>query len=236
MLDSKLVRTTALVVSATFLLTACATTSLPTDRPLTPQEQAMREQAKNYNETVAEGAVVGALLGGLLVAGLGGKPKDIVAGAAAGGAMGFVAGNYVADKKRQYASAEAQYNSMIGDVEAENARMAAFADASRQVIADDLKTLEAVDAQVAAGTLSQADAKRQLAVLDSNREVMTKTLAGLQKKQKEFEEVREAAKSLGNTQQQQRMDGEIEKMRIQITKLEAELGQLVSRRKVSRVG
>ncbi|WP_162305987.1 glycine zipper 2TM domain-containing protein [Oleisolibacter albus] len=233
---SKGYRAIATAVTASFLLTACATTSGDPGRPLTPQEQALREQAKNYESTVVEGALLGALAGGLIAAASGGNKKDVAIGVAAGAGVGAVAGNYIAKKKQQYATAEAQYNSMIADVQTENARLADLSDNARQVIASDMKEMERIDGQIAAGTLSVADAKRQMAAVDSNRKVLLATLDGLKKKEEDLQEIQKQAAALGNKAQQQQMDKEMQALRTQIAALQGEVDTLVQRRKVSRVG
>jgi uncharacterized protein (DUF1501 family) len=57
-------------------------------------------------QTVAEGAVVGAVLGGLLGAAVTNKGSGALVGAAAGGIIGAGIGSSVADRKAQYAREE----------------------------------------------------------------------------------------------------------------------------------
>lgn len=228
-------RTVATCVTAGFLLSACATTK--PNRPLTPQEIALREQSKNYTQTVVEGAAMGAILGAVLMAAAGGKSKDIAAGAALGAAAGGLAGTYIAEKKKQYATAEAQYNAIITDVENENTKLASLSDNARQVIANDKLEIDRIDKQIADGSLTMDQAKKDIAAVDSNRQVLAGTLSGLRKKQKELEDIQKEAATLGgNDDQQKKMDEELTKLRSQIASLETEVDTLVERRKVSRVG
>ena len=72
------------LVSSSLVLNACVTTS---SAPMTADEQRLRQQKDDFNLTVGEGAVAGAVLGGLIGAFTGGR-----AGALIGTGIGALAG------------------------------------------------------------------------------------------------------------------------------------------------
>lgn len=64
------------------------------------------ETLPDQQRTQAEGAAVGAVLGGLLGYAIGGDAKSAAVGAALGGGAGYLVGNEIAERKQQYANAE----------------------------------------------------------------------------------------------------------------------------------
>lgn len=240
----RLMRSTAAALVGAMLLSGCVTTSGGTpSRPLTPQEQALREQSKAYDGTRLEGAalgcVSGALVGILVGASTSGKKGALVGGAAgcaAGGIGGYAWGSYVADKQKQFATAEQQYGSMLDDARAENTRLNGFVDASRKVMADDSARLEQINGQLASGKINLEKAKSEVAIIDENTAEVESSITGLKKREKELLDIRTNAKSLGNPAERQQMDGEIGTLQRQIALLQGDLDTLVQHRKVSRVG
>jgi archaellum component FlaC len=236
----------ALAVSSSVLLSACQTTSGAGDRPLTPAEQRMREQADTYNQTMLEGAATGCAAGavtGLAVALLGGgkhKGKnalvDSAIGCAAGAVIGGGVGAYVADKQEKYANKEQQLDSMISDVRAENQRLAGLITATQQVIADDKARMDQIDTDLAAGKLSMEQAKKKMASVDDNRAYLDKTLAELKKRKDTYAEAAKQTASGASKAKADAMNAEITTLQKQIAQLEAERDSLVQRRTVSRVG
>lgn len=240
-------RPIAALLAGAMLVSACTTTGgtpVP-DRPLTPQEQAMRARAKAYESTKLEGALLGCLLGGGLglLTGMAmsdntgkGAATGALAGCAAGGLGGFAYGSYIAEKQEQYATAELQYASMLEDARIENERLSGFVDISRQVMADDVARLDEINERLATGTISLENARQEVAVIDQNRAQIESSLEGLKEKEAELLEIRAQAASLGTMAQRAQMDTEIEVLQRQIGTLQEDLAVLVERRKVSRVG
>lgn len=236
----------ALAVSASLLLSACQTASGTGDRPLTPAEQRMRQQADTFNSTLVEGALTGCAAGaavGLAAALLGGgkhKGKNVLVdsaiGCAAGAAVGTLAGAYVADKQEKYANKEDQLNSMITDVRNENQRLAGLITATEQVIADDKATIDKIDQDLAAGKISMAQAKQKMATVDDNRKYLDNTLTKLRERKDGFAEAAKQVSPGTSKAKVDAMNAEITTLEKQIAQLEAERDSLVQRRTVSRVG
>ena len=123
-------RATAAVVAAAMLVASCAGAGgdpqfTDPGRPLTSAEMRMRQQANDFDRTLAEGVAIGALGGAAAGAGIGalagGNNRGTSAligagiGAVLGSLAGYTAGSYYAKKKGQYADQEQLLDSMIAD-------------------------------------------------------------------------------------------------------------------------
>lgn len=240
----KMIKPVALTLSATLLLSACQTTGA-NNRPLTPAEQRMREQADTYNQTILEGAATGCaagLLAGMLLGAttkknrgqsmLLGSAVGCVAGAAIGGGVGA----YVADKQEKYATKEEQLDAMIKDVHGENERLAGLLTATQQVIADDKSRIEQIDKELASGKITMAQAKEKMAAVDDNRAYLDNTIAELRKRQANYAEAASQTEGGVSKNKVASMNKEIATLEKQIAQLETERDSLAQRRTVSRVG
>lgn len=224
------------VLIASLFLAGCATSSVD-QANLSPAEKRLREQADTFNQTVVEGAVAGCAVGllvGLLAAGNGQRGQGAAIGCAAGAAMGGATGYYIADKQEQYANEEARLDSMTDDVRKDNQRLADMIATSRQVIAEDSRTLDTLNQKIASGQMSKDKAKQELARIDENTQYMQKTLAKLKEKHDEYVQAR--AQTQGTPQRMQAMDKEIGTLEKQIAQLEGDINGLMQRRQVARIG
>lgn len=225
----------ALGLCLAMALSGCATTS---NKNLTPEEIKMREQANTYNQTIAEGALVGCAAGALIGALVASK-NDRLAGAAigcgAGGLVGGGAGAYVANKQENYANKEDQINAMIEDVRLENKKLGELNASVRQVVAQDKARINQIDADLASGAITMKEAKNRIASVDENTKYIDNTLTELRKRRDTYDN---AAYEIGivNKKQSREMTAEITKLEAQIAQMEAERNALVERRTVSRVG
>lgn len=122
---------------------------------LTPEQRELRQQSDRFNQTVTEGAVIGALGGAVLGALIdrNNPGRGMLIGAAAGGTLGAGAGYAVASQQQQYASQEQRLNSLIQASEQEIA-------ANRQAIAATERVVAQQRANIA--QLRQAYANRQI--------------------------------------------------------------------------
>jgi uncharacterized protein YcfJ len=80
---------------------------------LTQSEEQLREQGPMFDKTIWQGVLIGAVAGALVGAVASGDAEDAVGGAIVGGSIGALAGMYVANKPKLYASAGDQLDSMI---------------------------------------------------------------------------------------------------------------------------
>src|SRR5262245_19122871 len=129
------VRSTIAEVLCAATLSGCVTNGGGGDTTyLTPEQRRLRAQDqefsnRDFNQTVGEGALGGALLGGLIGLLAGGKrhrASGALIGAGAGAVVGAGAGYYVARKKQQYVNENQRLDSMTADVRADNARLEAY--------------------------------------------------------------------------------------------------------------
>lgn len=221
---NKSAKAVALSLSVSLLLSACQTTGA-NNRPLTPAEQRMREQADTYNQTIFEG---------------GGKKSTMLAdgaiGCVAGAAIGGGVGAYVADKQEKYATKEEQLDSMITDVKAENQRLAGLVTATQQVIVADKARLDQIDKDLASGKITMAQAKEKIAAVDDNKAYLDNTIAELRKRQTNYADAASQTARGAPKSKVRAMNEEITTLEKQIAQLEAERDSLAQRRTVSRVG
>ncbi|MFC7453442.1 glycine zipper domain-containing protein [Insolitispirillum peregrinum] len=234
-----LMKVTALTLSASLLLSACQTTTNSNGEPLSPAEQRLRQQADTYNQTIAEGALLGCVLGGVLGAATaqkGNRLQHAAIGCAIGGGIGAGAGAYVADKQEKYANKEQQLDSMIADVREENGRLANVIATTEQVVAEDKQRIEQIDKDLAAGKITMDQAKSKMASVDSNTAYLDSTLTELRKRQANYTEAANTLAGKGKSAQAKELNSEITEMERQISQLQAERDSLAKRRTVSRVG
>ncbi len=222
------------VVAASFLLAACATTSTthPDGTPLTPAEQRLRERNASYNQTIAEGALIGcalgALLGAFVVSDGGNRGSSAAIGCGAGAAIGAGAGVAVAESKEGYAQKEDQKNALIADAKKTNESLAADIADARTVIANDRARIDKIDKELASGAITKQQAMAQMQRVDENIQVMTASLDALKKKHNEYMKMAQSGDPA--------LKQEIATLQKQIAQMEDEVNSLVRRRQVSRVG
>lgn len=140
------------VIVAGSLLPGCATTGGATS---------------DQQQTVAEGAVVGAVLGGLLGAAVSdNKGRGALVGAAAGGLLGAGIGSSIADRKAQYANEE---DFLIAEIQ-RNQEFIEEADAQNRQLYQEIARLDRESQRLArdyrAGRASRDAMTRQKASLE----------------------------------------------------------------------
>lgn len=226
-----------------FALSACAT-ARPT-APLSPEEQRMRQQASDFNRTIAEGVVLGALAGAAGGAGIGaaankqnrgqGALIGAAIGAAVGALAGGVAGKYYADKKERYANQEQRLDAIIADLQKQNTEMEALVSSTQKVVEADKQKIDQVNADLAANRISKAQAQQRLASVDDNVKFLGETIENLKKRRDEWQEVVDKARADSNTAKIKQLDAQINRLEQQIALMEGELDALTSRR-ASAVG
>ncbi len=216
-------------------LGACTTTN---NENLSPAEKKMREQADTFNQTMAEGALVGCLAGTIIGALASNRHHGSGAaiGCGAGAAVGGAAGYAVASKQESYANEEARLNAKTAEVKADNQRLAGLIDTSRTVIASDKAEIESLDKKIAAGKITAEKAKVEIAKVDDNIKYLTQTVASLKKRQEEYQLARDQSAKEAGPRATASMDAEIGTLKTQIATLEKDLDGLMARRKISRVG
>jgi hypothetical protein len=144
---------------------------------LSPQEQKLREQGRNFDRTVWEGVLIGAVAGSVIGTLVGGDEESAAGGAIVGGGIGALVGIYVAEKQKRYASTEDQLDSMIADVRTSNVNTQALIADAKIVLEEDRRRLRALQAQERKGKATQAELQKRARAL-ANRKVITDAVAG----------------------------------------------------------
>ncbi len=158
-------RAAAFAAAVGVLLSGCAGGASTYDAGLSPAQNQLRQSNARFNQTVGEGAVAGALLGGAAGLAFGGRNRAqaTLIGATAGGALGAGAGYVVARNNLNRSSTEAQFNDAIQQAGAE-AKVYRDAAASSAQIADDANADAAkLGTQYRAHQISQAQYRAGLA-------------------------------------------------------------------------
>lgn len=96
----------------------------------------IQAQADDFKVTVAQGAIAGALVGGVIGAiTSGGDMRRVAAGAIAGGAVGAVGGYMIAGQKQAYANREQALEGLMADARQRNEKLTRVLATTDQVIA-----------------------------------------------------------------------------------------------------
>lgn len=183
-------------------------------------------------EGTAVGAGGGALVGALLGAAIGGNSSSALLGAAigaaAGGAAGYAYGTHVASQKEKYASEEDWLDQCIASARKVNQETAAY----NQSLADQLKTLDAETARLAAAYEKKQAKAAQLEAEKEKIDAAQKEAAEKLKRAKfELESQQKALAQVdekGSAQQAEQLNVEIGRLNRQIAELEAHTDTLAS--------
>jgi flagellar biosynthesis chaperone FliJ len=157
------------------------------EQDLTPAEQRLREQSRAFQKTVWEGALIGASAGALWGIFQGKDTEGILKRALIGGAVGGLAGAYVANKQKQYSDKEDQLDSMIADVRKSNNETENLIGSARQVIAEDKRRLASVEKRYKAGQATKADLDSTRRRVSENNAVVSQATKGAREKYSMFE-------------------------------------------------
>ena len=151
-----------LTISA-LALGGCAASA--TNAPVSP----IRAQADDFKITVAQGALVGAVIGGLAGYATGRDPKRIVTGAVAGAAVGGIAGYAIAGEKQHYARKEDAYNALLNDCRQRTGKLSRILATTDQVIAQRRAELNRIKGMSSADQQRLTAQKTLLADLEADR-------------------------------------------------------------------
>ncbi len=197
-----------------------------TDSSMNHAERQICHDNTTFNNTVAGGAVVGAVGGaalGALACGLSGRSPLACAalGGVAGGVAGGVGGYLVAKKQEANTSHERAIDAITADIEHNNQILRTDISSADEMVSDSQQQLATITAQTRSGQLSadQADARRAHIAQDA------KNLDGLVNQMQENEtKLSRAAQQSGQTSP--RYDAQISTMREQIAALQQQRNAL----------
>lgn len=140
------------------------------DPNLTPEQRALRQQHKDYAEvrltSTAVGVGAGALLGAGLGALLGGRDGALIGagiGAGVGGVAGYGAGTYLTRDHQQFTATRDTLQRDIAQARDETAKARRSADIAEANVATQQRQLNALNADLRAGRINEAEARRRVA-------------------------------------------------------------------------
>jgi len=173
-------RAVMLAVMAALSLAACAQGG--NDPSLTPQQNAMRQQAGRWNSTVATGGLVGAAAGAALGAALGGDNRGTAAlvGAGVGAIGGLLAGAMIANRNQAFEDQERPIQERIADAQNRALELQASALAANELTADNIRRLDALEYQFRRGQISAATYRAQAQSMRSDIALMRNEQAAAQ--------------------------------------------------------
>jgi hypothetical protein len=178
-------RTLASLVACCMMLTACGT-PLMQGEPLTPAQQQLKDSNARFNQTVFEGAAIGAVALGLVGAGLGavvaGKQGAILGGAAgvaAGAALGGAIGYRAAQKNYDQAKNEDNLKQLIAAANDDAIASQRSAEASRQVAADARAKIAALNQQYKSAAITLEQYKRTTSTYQESSKYMAEQEKGM---------------------------------------------------------
>jgi gas vesicle protein len=225
------------------ILDGSGSSSAENEKELTPAEKELRSESGEFAETVAGGAIFGAILGAMAMAALGalGNPGNAGAGAAQGAIMGAAIGGimggvdgYLTAKQRQNANNNIRMtNAMAEDVRKDNERLERLVKSSNEVLVDSRTQLEDIKSQVEQNqkTVAQADAERQR--YEKNRDAMQTALSDLQKRRDNYAQAATKMRSRGARTAD--LDRQIESLNKQIEQLEKNVSDMNNALAVTKV-
>ena len=220
-----------------------SSSSVEDEKELTPAEKQLRSDSSEFAETVAGGAIFGAILGAMAMAALGalGNPGNAAAGAARGAIMGAAIGGimggvdgYLTAKQRESANNNIRMtNSMAEDVRKDNERLERLVKSSNDVLADSRMQLADIKSQVDQNqkTVAQADAERQR--YEKNRDAMQTALNDLQRRRDNYAQAATKMRSRGARTAD--LDRQIDSLNKQIEQLEKNVGAMNNALAVTKV-
>jgi uncharacterized membrane protein len=201
---------------------------MPNWSPQTPAQQQLHQDIEVFNQTVFEGALIGATAGAV-----GGalfsedRVKGALIGAGVGGLAGGLAGSYVSDKQQQFSSREAALDSMILDVRNKNAEAARLTNTMLIVLEEDKSLLAGLRSRVGSGQATEAQYRQALKRVQQDRADMEAATASAKEQHQAFVEARDLAGKDMNAKAVAPLDYEINLLRTRIgtmSSIVAELG------------
>lgn len=172
----------ALFFCASFLLSGCQTIPSLTSAQPSPEAQKLDNQTSDFNRTVVESAVAGALIGGLTGLLVGDNKESAAKGMVAGAIGGAAFGYYIAGQKREFANKEQALNSIAQDLQETNNNLKTMVNTSERMLAEDRKRVERLRKQIASGQAQQSSNNELIAQLKSDRKVLGKAITGSEKR------------------------------------------------------
>ena len=169
-------RKTGLALALLMLLPACEG-GMGASGPLTPQQQALRDQSKRWYQTAATGALAGAATGAAIgaLASSNNRGSGALIGAGIGLLVGLAAGAMVAERNLGFEKREASAQDRLASAQQISANLQQAAATSEQVTAQNKQKLAMLSRQYDAKQITAAQYRTETNAMREDVELMRKT-------------------------------------------------------------
>jgi len=219
------------------LISGCATMRRPTTSASQNQKR-LEQLSSAYNETLAEGCLVGAGMGAGIGALANSKDRGLGAliGAGVGTLFGCVAGSYMGNLQNNYATEEDRLNAVIMELKRDNQALANMIPVTQNIVEENQRRINELNVAIASGRVSRTKAAEQLEDIDASRSQLQGILSKAKKKL--VDQKQAVAQNSHQVQPSQVAiaNAEIQKKEKQIAALESEWDELTRIRSVSPIG
>jgi len=170
-------RKAGLVLALLTVLPACEGGMGGSSGPLTPQQQALRDQSRRWYQTAATGAAVGAATGAAIgaVASSGNRGLGAAIGGGVGAGVGWIAGAAVANRNLEFEKREASAQDRIASARQISANLQQAAATSEQVTAQNKQKLAMLGRQYEARQITAEQYRSETNAMREDVELMRKT-------------------------------------------------------------
>ena len=177
------------VIAIAVASTGCVTMPGGQGAALTPEERALRGEAKVFNNTVLGGAAAGAAVGGITCMLFGNSLGECAGEMAVGAVTGGIVG-YVTATKQQAANEQVRAAEIVTrDVQAENEKLGTLVATARNVLEENRASNQELKARIATNEAEAGELGAQQRRVRSNVEVLNGVIAKLNEKRSQYAEV-----------------------------------------------
>lgn len=213
---------------------ASQSSGIAADARLTEGEQAEFFSRSGYESCLMAGGGTA-----LVCMALGGKPAKCLLGAVAVCGVAMGANYYLEQRRSQYSNATQRLEAMKADVTQDTQRVAMRTETMREVIRDDKKRMTELQKSIKAKQTDTEAARKDLAGIDKNIELMRKELNAMKDKSDNYAKVlqdEKAGDAKGKKKELGQVEGEIKKLNLQVASLQKEIDGAYAQRSAITLG
>lgn len=197
------------------------------------------KEAEFFSRSGYESCLVAGGGTALVCLALGGKPAKCLIGAVAVCGVAMGANYYLEQRRSEYSDATKRLEAMKADVSEDTKRVAMRTETMRSVMLDDKKRMAELQKSIKAKKADTEVARKDLASIDKNIEVMRKELNGMKTKSSNYAQVLQDekkgdAKSKGK--ELANVEAEVKKLSTQVAALEKEIDGAYAQRSAITLG
>ena len=142
--------------------------------------------------------------------------QGMVTAALVGCGVGMGANYYLDQRRAEYANEEQRLDVMIADVQKDNQKLQTLTATATEVLNQNRQQLSTLQTQLAQQQIQREQAEKQLAQVDANTDYLRNSLANLEQRERDWRQVAQAEQQ---SQKQQELNDEINRMQKQIISL-----------------